>query len=800
MMPNKYLDEAPMTRTAPGDRIETAVMHRAGLGRLLGCWHRQRHHLAPPTSGKGTASTTRWLAQAATLLALWPLQACKVLDQDQSALSSGPLRADRCGNPLDPHRANPNHCEGTFYLDGRYALRPEILRDIYRFWVKGENDVKKYEGKGVAANHFGSFLLKVPGVSPLFSADGMSVFKPVISDATANTKYYREHHYHLGGDRVGMRLLPIVDREGLPYDEEGRIWESKDGKRNPYFIYDKTLSNLAYDMGQGVRIYGSEEVDRYLRTAYGASETNENFPIFAMTSYIHPEQHEGTIFDLLAQKYLKTEGGVTHLGAYIGRGVTRNAPLNYRGRKWGISGYPATLATIAMDGVSAEVLNRNIIITLEILNRFGDGVVFPDDYKFDRFRAINLKEVFDFYRAWIDREWVRPEDEDSIYWTRDDLERYNDDELAGVAELVRVPGNGLSKTAMIDQIYDKQRRIPLYQKLTQLDSYRTYCAEHLSMILNVAVNLPQNEAAYREIWGADGQKLWALAKARYQGELGQELKGNQSFTPLWRKEGLASPLTSEVHAKGMVWPIMSTADIMAVFLENYLNWTDRNMSPYYSVAAIVGMMPLVLERMKIKPDEYLDAAVIPIYLILKHAFTLQRNRSFEKVPELGGLKKQALITHLKTVTRSMLWSEMLALESRLKIEVKQGIVEPVMSLLSSDASVNFILENASSSPTTAWENYTKESRGILQKLREHPGGTALSDSSTDSKYVLHYAPPSLVHYIASNMYQVNPHIKIKEVATAMEARELCAVGREYTAFNMQATLPSNYSCEMPPPP
>jgi hypothetical protein len=652
---------------------------------------------------------------ASLFLATLTVVGCKTNDEAESALQSAPLRADRCGDPLAPDRANPNHCEGAFYLDGKYNLRPEVLKEVYRFYVEDEDDVRKHEGAGVAANRFGSFLLKVPGATPLFTGGGVSVFKPVISDSTGKPKYYREHHYHLGDGRIGMRLLPVVDREGRPYDEEGNIWRTRGDETNPYFDYDPTKSNLARDMGNGTRIYGSEEVDRYLRKAYGAAESDESFPIFALTSYIHPEQHEGTIFEVLKQKYFKTEAGITHLGAYIGKGMTRNAPLNYRSRKWVNSGYPVTLATVSMEGVSPEVLNRNIITTLEILNRFGAGVQFPDDYKFDRFRAIDLKETLDFYRGWVDHEWVRPEDEDSVFWTREDLERYSDEERAGVAELVGVASD-TERAAMIDQIYEKQKRIPFYNKLTQLDSYRTYCAEHLTIVLNIAMNLPQNEAGYVEIWGAEvGGKLWRIAKDKYHAEIGQDLKPNAAFTPLWKKEGLASPAQSEVFGAGMAWPIKTTADIMAGFLENYLNWTDRNLSPYYTAAAMVGMMPVAIKRMKIKPEEYLDGVVVPIYLTFKHSFTLKRSRAFERLPEAGGLKKQALRAHLSTVTRGMLWSEMTALEKQTQMKVKERIVDPVMKLLTADASIDYILKNADSTPSQAWDNYRSEARETLQK-------------------------------------------------------------------------------------
>jgi hypothetical protein len=424
------------------------------------------------------------------------------------------------------------------------------------------------------------------------------------------------------------------------------------------------------------------------------------------------------------------------------------------------------------------------------------GVVFPNDYKFDRFRAVNLKETFEFFRGWVDHEWVRPEDENNIFWTKEDLERYTPEELVGIAELVGITDKALTGAPLIEQILEKQKRIPFYQKLTQIDSYRTYCAEHVTIVLNIALNLPQNQQGYVDVWGPDvGNRLWNLVNQKYKSELGTDLRPNSSFVPLWKRESLASPAKLDEFGKGMVWPIKTTADIMAGFLENYLNWTDRNLSPYYAVATIVGMMPEALNRMKIKPEEYLDAVVVPIYLTLKHSFTMKRHRLFESFPEAGGLKRQALLAHMNTVTKGLLWAEMKALEKQTKLKVADRIVNPVMKLLTSNESVDYILKNPNSSPSQAWDNYRTEAASTLQKLREHPGGTALTPDSADSHYVLYYSPPAVVHHIASNMYPVHPLVKIQQVATVMDASELCAVKRESTEFDVNQKIPDTYGCD-----
>ena len=79
-----------------------------------------------------------------------------------------------------------------------------------------------------------------------------------------------------------------------------------------------------------------EVVDDFLRKEMGLGP---NDPVFALIDYIHPEMHAGTIKDL-AGSMLKTEGGNTHMGAYVGKGRTTNSPETYHNNQWQVKGYP----------------------------------------------------------------------------------------------------------------------------------------------------------------------------------------------------------------------------------------------------------------------------------------------------------------------------------------------------------------------------------------------------------------------------------------------------------------------------
>merc|ERR1711991_1027132 len=54
------------------------------------------------------------------------------------------------------------------------------------------------------------------------------------------------------------------------------------------------------------------------------------------------------------------------------------------------------------------------------------------------------------------------------------------------------------------------------------DTWKTYCAEHVTIITNCALNIPQNLKSYQEIWGdAEGSKLYELAREQFLAKVGQ---------------------------------------------------------------------------------------------------------------------------------------------------------------------------------------------------------------------------------------------------------------------------------------
>jgi hypothetical protein len=862
------------------------------------------------------------LESFATLVgALLIAAACKAPVNQDAGLKSAPLRSGNCGNPQDKQRANPNHCEGDFFIAGPYNIRPEALNNFYYFSEEDDEGHIKYDrNRGpVVANRYGMFNMKTPGV-PSATTIG-NIFKKMFikgteirdsrywqepptlkSSSTGKVKYLRELHYHLGRGRVGVRIVPAVDRVGGPFTDDGPWYAASEnvaddcttsddlycpvtgvtegcseGKvrcpHNPFYTYDPSLDNLRQTLEGRKSIYGSEEVDKLLRLAFtvGPDKIDQfmdapteqlpepakdpDYPIFAAIAYTHPEQHVGTLKEVLTSKFLKTENGITHLGAYIGRGLTRNSPYLYHSQKWWdddeITGdrithrhrsYPPHLYSVSLKGADQRDLNYNMILTNDMLNEFGQGVVFPDDYKRDNFRAINLKETLDFFRGWIDRSWVRREQRGDEFWTEEKLNEKEWDELREIiaqiqyatevnqyeqglrrpqtpeekqalAEFKRTTlekaerfAQTIPESEIIANIMSRQRQMPFYAKLRHLDTYRTYCAEHITININLGLNLVQNEEGYVDAYGEDvGRDLWQKAKEQYMESFGELNPGN-AFQPLWKKHGISQPTLETTFGKSLAWEAETTADLLANFIENYVNFVDQGMSPYYTIAAVTGMLPTVVDRIRITAKEYVELIRKPIFLIMKHSWTVRKHRAIAFGPDgitwLGrrlarASKKARLVVHLKTITNALLSNEMRIIEKALKEKVdyeipdlEKEIADKVISMMVDDA--DFFLDHleAETSATEAWANFLKDVKPFVQSARKLQGGSGMSAEERKlNKIVLYYSPPGVMHRITANMYpHVDPYVQIQELATVMSYDEVCYTGRRETVYDPLRTL------------
>lgn len=322
---------------------------------------------------------------------------------------------------------------------------------------------------------------------------------------------------------------------------------------------------------------GFQLLDEHLRFAMQLSESD---PIFAYLSYFHPEHSSGTLDELAAVE--KTQAGFTHTGTYLGEGLTSNSPVNYHrhrfevdGHSNGLDGYPAHVYFISLEKVPQSVLNANAHLADGILNH---GVNFPLNYLQAQFRVLDLNTAFMFYRDWIT------------------CEKY-----------LRIEQNWFS-----------------------------YCMAHKSIVTNIMLNLPHNEASFREVYGDEGEDIFKAFKFQYGNVHGFEFTQSDEthFEPLWKKEGLrpeeVRPLPlSKYHnhekarnagtlatfddvrplgpTRGTAWGPFYSADLVLNFVATYASMLDAG--AVASAAVVLRFMSTIDARMGIAEKEYLGFAM-----------------------------------------------------------------------------------------------------------------------------------------------------------------------------------------------
>ena len=348
-------------------------------------------------------------------------------------------------------------------------------------------------------------------------------------------------------------------------------------------------------------------MDTFLR---GKMKLADDDYIFAPIFYYHPEKYYGSLLELGKPEMHRIDDGFTHMGAYIGEGRTRNSPKDFFEMEWKVmdetKGYPAQVAQVNYDGVSSAEFNKNAYIALRLLNEGNEGVQFTRlEYKRDYYNANNLKEIFDFYRAWLDPEWIRA---------------------------------------------DSDKGVPFYQIIMDDLKHDTYCSEHITMALNVALNLVQTEAGYIATFGRDSEQQ-DLGAAK---QLNRVNKGGEWFwkraqivwkqvtdepfpqvddavmIPLWSRPGHMHTENKNIGRRrlfggkrrklvagepikpgeaplvtypgvSMAWAPMTLADIVSDFMELYARWDI--IGPEFSIKALEGFEDQIADRLEWKSEK-----------------------------------------------------------------------------------------------------------------------------------------------------------------------------------------------------
>ncbi|MCP4503570.1 MAG: hypothetical protein GY822_26865 [Deltaproteobacteria bacterium] len=499
----------------------------------------------------------------------------------------------------------------------------------------------------------------------------------------------KDLQYDLGDGKVGMRFMPV--------GENGATVKTKDGQDVP----------------------GHQIMDDFLREEMGLSKDD---PIYALIAYVHPEGHTGDMKEL-AGTLLKTEMGATHMGAYTGKGITSNSPEDYHSKGWAVEGYPANVQIVSLDGVDQATLNKNAMLVDSTLN---DGVKFPNDYKNDKFRTVDINTTLFFYKEWVNAD---PNDHHQ------------------------------------------------FQKAE--NTWKTYCAEHKTIVTNTMLNLPHNEASFKEVLGdAEGAKTWKNFKAKFETREGRAFKpaDETSFEPLWKKEGLkASDIkpwdnlaqyeaydnarhsgTLDSYTgpqplqpgKGMAWAPETTADLVNDFTETYAAFKD--VGGPIAASTIMGFKDTAVDRMGIDDKTFIGTALPVINKIMVAD-------AMVNAPNDPGYAKKAA---------AMLYMAFGGAKADLATgnlnPQLQGIVE--MSLSGVKQALPKIMGE---DPKTA-----DEANVWLQQAVQVDLDAARKIAVSDPSKTQFYSPPAVSHRVAIGMHESSSFVNIKTVCTAIDKSEI----------------------------
>lgn len=550
---------------------------------------------------------------------------------------------------------------------------------------------------------------------------------------------YRVGYHADGSPKVGVRFIPVGDSRV----EEERIEKNK-------------------------------IMDEFLRKKMNLGEEDK---IFAPIYYFHPEFYRASMLNLsktgLSSDLQQTGGhrlddGFTHMGAYIGKGQTRNAPFSYHSMAWrlrndsGTYSYPAYVAQVKYAGADQATFNLNAYIVLRLLNESSRVKFSTLPYEKDYMEAISLKRVADHFRGWIDHEWVRPGDSR-----------------------------------------------PFWRIIKSNKRHDTYCAEHITMVINAALNIEQTLEGYIEFFGTDaenpdskgGEHFWKKMNEAWNNKIAQEnyrygpeelpeLDGSR-FTPLWKMPGMIAPVdvvretdgVSEILPKGetipqgyaphidypgfsLAWAPQTLTDIVSDFMALYARW-DK-IGPEGAQAALQGFLKELNERI-----EFIEDADTQESDEGGRIDAEEFERKYGKIPEWMHALNQNSSDRLKTVlgtVSKLVQKHALAVKQRVSPQLVQQIASAKGISLEQASGFAFILEAqkpvSDRDERTQYDLFKIEVEKGLESVRSEEG-LGLSQES-----FFWYSPPTVLNRIYQGNHRHNLYVNVEILATAVDESDL----------------------------
>tara|TARA_B100000749_G_C18450136_1_gene476055 strand:- start:13703 stop:15757 length:2055 start_codon:yes stop_codon:yes gene_type:complete len=469
-------------------------------------------------------------------------------------------------------------------------------------------------------------------------------------------------------------------------------------------------------------VEGAKIMDDTLRAHMGL---DANDKIFAPIIYFHPEYPKGSP-DEFARKH-RLDDGFTHKGAYIGKGLTRNAPYGYHSQKWGTgTSYPAHVIAVNYAGAASQAdFNKNAYVALRLLNETGSNVKFSRlDYEKDYFDGNNLKNIMDFYRGWIDHSWIRS-----------DADKYS---------------NGDPK--------------PFYEIMMDDLKYDTYCAEHITMVLNVALNLVQTEEGYIDLFGSDSEQQ-RLGAAR---QLNDEQKGGEYFFKK-AKEAWAADVSDEdfpVVDNSKVTPLWKMAGSNTHPVAN----ADQNIAKGDVIKA--GQAPLISVpgySMAWEPQTLTD--MVSDLMALYGRFD-----NFDDLaamnPEMVYQVPQQILTNMFGAVNDRVALSATPNDTEAEKEAYMAMIQPILVKMQEYGSQ--VEPGNTAKNRDLYARFRQDVAPIMEKFRD----VKAINMSEEGKDFFYYTPPPTINRILQGNHRHNRHVDFKIIGTAIshEATELAGAG------------------------
>ena len=545
--------------------------------------------------------------------------------------------------------------DGASVLSGRLNVRgaTELLRRKLgarpSYYIKPE--VLKGRYKGVTAEKFGTTDVLLP--------DGRS--------------YNVADLWYSTGKGLGMRFVPVSDEPEM----------------------------------EGWPTAGHQLIDELLREEMGLKQGD---PIFAVLSYIRPEEHRSELLRLADGQKLRR--GHQHIGAYLGTGRTSHivpAKSDWKGQgplnmNWNVDRYPANVQVVSLHGAPQVTFNRNSSLVNSILATTSTA---PRASETLRCRTVDINTTLQFYRDSIRRA------------------DYLDD-------------------------------LPWF----------TNCAAHMTIVLNTSVNLPHNPASFRQVFGADGEQLWEEFRRRYEEVNGCAFTREDEtyFEPLWRLAGFTAdeirPLSVREYnryqaalaerrldeytgrkplnsGKAQAWPLETVVDVISRFLEAYAD--VRQAGGVYATAVLLELRHKTRSMLGLSESAFMQLVKpIATALLLVDAMAtgqeaaVWRGDVSARLERLAGASGESIRPMIDACVKG-------ALQSMLDMPAEQRRPPPQRC---------FELAVAPA----------------LVRLREI---SVSGDAGAG-----YFSTPSIVYQIGQGLHPCSPFIKVRTVCTVMDKVEL----------------------------